>query len=86
MKKIAGFNDYFCDVNGNIYSKKLLYLNKKLKMKKKINKNGYESIHLVSEKGKRGKHYLVHRIILSTYDPNFVDVLTPVNGDDSYAF
>lgn len=60
MKNIPNFENYACDVFGNIYS-----LRRKLKLKQMTPKNGYKVVTLFNDNGQ--SQHKVHLIVLRTF-------------------
>lgn len=68
VKQIKDYEGrYCCDRVGNIYS----FRNKKWKrLTLTDHPEGYKQVTLYSDKGKKRTHFLVHRIVASTWIPN----------------
>lgn len=67
MKKIKGFDGYYCDFNGNIFSDKSGSLKK---MKLKTTTRGYCSVMLYCGSRGSGRDILVHRIVAELFVDN----------------
>jgi len=65
MREIPGFTGYYCDKNGDIFSLRPKHYGKIYKMKKRVNRLGYERICLM--KDRIHIHLLVHRLILKAF-------------------
>jgi hypothetical protein len=62
VKKIPGYEDYECDIFGNVYS---LKSGKRKKMKLEKIRSGYFRVRLFNEN--KSKKFLVHRLIMLTF-------------------
>lgn len=68
IKAIPGYEDYYADTNGNIWSKRKYYANKEgelRKLKPQIGKFGYLTLEI--RKNTKRKTRLVHRLVLETF-------------------
>lgn len=77
MRAVEGYDGYFVDREGRVYSNKS---GKIRQLKTSICYNGYEMISLHS-KGKKVYHALIHRLVAKAYIPN-PDNLPEVNHKD----
>ena len=79
LKQINGFDDYYVDDTGVVYSNKSGYL--KPISQWKDGKGRYLLVHIVNNDGK-AKNVLVHRIVCEAFLPNPKD-LPEVNHKDN---
>jgi len=77
-KIIPGYENYECDIYGNIYSLNYNGTGERRKMKLKLKKNGYIEIKLFKD-GKRN-YFLIHRLVMLTFKGESDLQVNHING------